>query len=115
MRNRFNIALNELPDDIHDTIICIQAMTNLKFDKAEDWTAQNQGWVLKFKGNLYKYEEQTYDTIVHSLKFMFMKKDPMYYTLEQAIFLYGEKEATAFEHLRVNCQCDGYDIFISQW
>jgi hypothetical protein len=44
-----------------------------------------------------------------------MKKDPMYYTLEQAIFLFGEKEATAFENIQVNYQCDGYDIFITQW
>lgn len=110
--SRFNITINELPDDIHNNIICIQLWTNLKFDRAEDWTAQGQGWVLKFKGSLYK-NDITYDDIIKRLQMEFQIINPGLYTIEQALSLYGKK-ATRFEDLQVNYQCDGYDIFITQ-
>lgn len=107
MRNRFAVHFEELSNEMKDHIICIQLHTNLKFDKAEDWTAQNQGWVLKFKGDLYKFKNQTYDDVIYCLKLEF-QHNPHLRTLE-------EGDTTQFEDIQCNYQCDGYDIFLSQW
>lgn len=112
MRIRFAVPFEELSDEMKDHIICIQLWTNLKFDKAEDWTAQGQGWVLKFKGDLYK-GDNTYNDVIKMLQMEFQTVNPGLHTIEQALFLYGKK-ATQFEGLQVNHQCDGYDIFLSQ-
>lgn len=112
MRNRFAVPFEELPDDMKDHIIIIQLHTNLVFDKAEDWTAQNQGWVLKFKGDWCKGDNR-YDDVIKDLQMEFMLANPGLYTIEEALFYYGEK-ATAFECMRVNYNCDGYDLFIKQ-
>lgn len=112
MRNRFAVPFEELSDTMKDHILIIQLRTNLKFDKAEDWTAQNQGWVLKFKGDWMK-GDNTYDEVIKSLQAEFMLANPGLYTIEEALFRFGKK-ATAFEGMRCNCTCDGYDMFISQ-
>jgi hypothetical protein len=109
--SRFKVLLNDLPDDLAGHIFCIEQWTKLKFSHAEDWTAQNQGWVLEFKGDLYKYEEDNFDSIKRRLQLEF-QKDPHLHTLDEAFFLYGEK-ATRFEDLEVNYNCDGYRIYIS--
>jgi hypothetical protein len=108
--NRFKVLLNDLPDDLAGHIFCIEQWTNLKFSHAEDWTAQNQGWVLEFKGDLYKFTEDTFTTIKRRLQLEF-QYEPNRLTLDEAIAIYG-KDATRFEHIACNCQCDGYRIYI---
>lgn len=97
--NRFNLPLEALPNQIADSISSIEAWTNLHFIKAQDWTMKNQGWILEFSGELYKYDEQTLDDIILRLKMEF-QRDPHLYTLEEAERVYGD-QATLFEDIEV--------------
>ena len=109
--SRFKVLLNDLPKDLAGHIFCIEQWTNLKFSHAEDWTAQNQGWVLEFKGDLYRLKGDNFNSIKRRLQLEF-QRDPRLHTLDEAIALYG-KNATRFEGLEVNCKCDGYRIYIN--
>lgn len=108
--SRFNVPLASLPKDLCGHIWCIEQWTNLKFSHAEDWTKQNQGWVLEFKGDLYKFEEDNFDSIKRRLQLEF-QYEPERLTLDEALELYGN-DATAYEFLESNYQCDGYRIYI---
>lgn len=44
--SRFNVQKEELPAYLQDAIYVIELQTPLKFNHAENWTMQNQGWVL---------------------------------------------------------------------
>ncbi len=108
--SRFNVPLASLPEDLCGHIFCIEQWANLKFSHAEDWTKQNQGWVLEFKGDLYKFSEDTFATIKRRLQLEF-QYEPNRFTLDEAIAIYG-KDATRFEDIDCNYQCDGYRIYI---
>lgn len=44
--SRFNVQKEDLPAYLQNAIFCIEQLTPLVFNHAEDWTKQNQGWVL---------------------------------------------------------------------
>lgn len=100
--SRFNIKFEELSNELKGHIECIQLWTKLKFVKAQDWTKQNQGWVLEFTGDLYKFEEQNYDNIAERLKMEF-QHNPHIYTLEN--------DTTQFEKL--DPSEDGWIIYLT--
>lgn len=60
----------ELSAYIQDAIYCIEAFTYLKFTRAEDWTATNEGHILHFEGELYR-GEYTWDDVERYIKMQF--------------------------------------------
>lgn len=47
--SRFNVQKEELPAYLQDAIYVIELQTPLTFNHAENWTMQNQGWVLEMQ------------------------------------------------------------------
>lgn len=45
--SRFKVSKENLPDYLQDALYCIEQLTPLRFVNAQDWRAQNQGWVIE--------------------------------------------------------------------
>lgn len=66
--SRFSVSKQDLPDYIQDALFCIESLTPLRFNKAQDWTNQLQGWVLEFKVN------DEYEVFANTAKIEFIIK-----------------------------------------
>ena len=47
--SRFSKTKEQLPGYLQNAIFCIEQLTPLRFKNAQDWTMQNQGWVLEMQ------------------------------------------------------------------
>ena len=45
--SRFKVSKENLPDYLKDALYCIEYLTPLRFDNAQDWRTKDQGWVIE--------------------------------------------------------------------
>ena len=98
--SRFSISKENLPDYIQNAIFIIELQTPLKFKNAQDWTKQNQGWVLEMTCDDCHKVFENKEQIEFTIKAQFCH-NPAIKTIQEDTSDFEELEYVAGNNFRI--------------